>query len=604
MANWRPSTLMAGAFVLALALLIFDGVISYLNTQQLIEQSDLATHSRQVLASLEALRRNLTDAETSHRGFILTGEERFLEPYNSAVQEIPKELTNLRNLTAQNLKQQQQLEILNDLITRKMNGVNERIELRRTRGLESARIAIITGRGEEIMQEFRAVVREMRREENESLNVREASSQSSARTATFTSIASAAAGIVLMLGVFILLSREVRQRERAEAELRRSEENYRLLVESVQDYAIITLDPRGTVTSWNAGAQRIKGYAAEEIVGRQFSCFYVPEDVEQSKPERELKLAAAEGRMEDENWRLRKDGTRFWANVIITAMRDTTGQLRGFAKVTRDLTERKRAEEEIRNLNEELEHRVIARTAQLEAANKELEAFTYSVSHDLRSPLRHVDGFSKILMEEHQAQLAPEAQRYLERIRNGTQQMGHLVDDLLNLARVGRRELTLQVSGLNSIVQEVLSELKPETADRQIEWKISKLPFVECDPALMKQVFTNLLSNAIKFTRTRDRALIEVGDVKQNGGPAVFVRDNGVGFNMKYADKLFGVFQRLHRPEDFEGTGVGLATVQRIIHKHSGRVWAEGELDKGATFYFSLGSPESIPSETTKVSGR
>ncbi len=271
-----------------------------------------------------------------------------------------------------------------------------------------------------------------------------------------------------------------------------------------------------------------------------------------------------------------------------------------YRQLTAEIVERKRAEETTNRLNEELEHRA----AELEATNKELETFTYSVSHDLRAPLRHVDGFSKILMEEHQAQLTPEAQRYLERIRDGTQKMGHLVDDLLNLARVGRRELTLQVSGLNSIVEEVLADLKPETADRHIEWKISKLPFVECDPALMKQVFANLLSNAVKFTRTRDRALIEVGDVKQNGGPAVFVRDNGVGFNMKYADKLFGVFQRLHRAEDFEGTGVGLATVQRIIHKHSGHVWAESELDKGATFYFTLGNPESIPSETTKVSGR
>lgn len=604
MANWRPSTLMAGAFFLALALLVFDGVISYLNTQQLIEQSELATHSRQVLASLEALRRNLTDAESAHRGFILSGEERFLDPYNSAAQEIPSELATLRNLTAQNPQHQQRLDTLNGLITQEMNGANERIELRRTKGLEAARIAILTGRGEEIMQEIRAVIRDMRKEENESLGVREASSHASARTATFTSIASAAVAIVLMLGVFLLLSREVRHRERAEVALRRSEENYRLLVESVQDYAIVTLDPSGTVASWNLGAQRIKGFSAEEIVGQHFSCFYVPEDVERGKPERELKLAATEGRVEDETWRLRKDGTRFWANVIITAMRDATGQLRGFAKVTRDLTERKRAEEEIHKLNEELEHRVIARTAQLEAANKELEAFTYSVSHDLRSPLRHVDGFSKILLEEFQAQLAPQAQRYLERIRAGTQQMGHLVDDLLNLARVGRRELTLQVSGLNSIVEEVLSDLRPETAERQIEWKISKLPFVECDPALMKQVFTNLLSNAVKFTRVREHAVIQVAATSQNGRPAVFVRDNGVGFNMKYADKLFGVFQRLHRAEDFEGTGVGLATVQRIIHKHSGHVWAEAELDKGATFYFSLGNPECIPWETTKDSGR
>ena len=604
MASWRQSALVLGGFFLALALLIFDGFISYRNTQQLIEQSDLETHSRQVLASLEALRRNLTDAETGQRGYILTGEERFLAPYYSAVTDVPQEFATLRNLTAENAQHQQRLLRLNDLINQKMSGLKARIELRRTKSLEAATQAILEGYGQEIMNEFRAVIREIREEENEALAVREARSHASAHTATLTSITSAAVGIILMLGVFILLQREVWQRTRAEEALRRSEENYRLLVESVQDYAILTLDPNGIVTSWNAGAQRIKGYSAEEIIGKHFSCFYPPEETEGGKPERELKIAATQGRLEDNAWRVRRDGSRFWANVILTAMRDASGQLRGFAKVTRDLTERRRAEEEIQKLNEELEQRVIERTAQLEAANKELEAFTYSVSHDLRSPLRHVDGFSKILLEEFQPQLAPEAQRYLERIRAGTQQMGHLVDDLLNLARVSRRELTLQVSGLNSIVEEVLSDLKPETAERQIEWKISQLPFVECDPALMKQVFANLLSNAIKFTRTRERALIEVGDVKQNGRPAVFVRDNGVGFNMKYADKLFGVFQRLHRTEDFEGTGVGLATVQRIIHKHSGHVWAEAELDKGATFYFSLGNPGSIPSETTKASGR
>ncbi|MCL4522569.1 MAG: CHASE3 domain-containing protein [Acidobacteria bacterium] len=604
MATWRQSALVLGGFVLALALLIFNGFISYRNTQQLIEQSDLETRSRQVLASLEALRRNLTDAETGQRGYILTGEDKFLAPYKAAVTEVPEEFATLRNLTAENAQHQQRLQRLDDLIQQKMSGLKERIELRRTKSLEAASQAILEGPGQEIMDEIRAVVYEMRSAENEALAVREARSHASARTATVTSIASAVVGIVLMLGVFILLKREVWQRTRAEEALRRSEENYRLLVESVQDYAILTLDPFGTVTSWNAGAQRIKGYSAEEIIGKHFSCFHSPEETEGGKPERELKIAAAQGRLEVDAWRVRKDGSRFWANVILTAMRDASGQLRGFAKVTRDLTERKRAEEEIQKLNEELERRVIERTAQLEAANKELEAFTYSVSHDLRAPLRHVDGFSKILLEEFQPQLAAEAQRYLERIRAGTQQMGQLVDDLLNLARVGRRELTVQVAGLNSIVQEVLSDLKAETAERQIEWQIGNLPFVECDPALMKQVFANLLSNALKFTRTRERAVIQVATTLENGHSTVFVRDNGVGFNMKYADKLFGVFQRLHRPEDFEGTGVGLATVQRIVRKHGGKVWANGELDKGATFYFSLGNPESIPSKTTAESWR
>jgi len=235
------------------------------------------------------------------------------------------------------------------------------------------------------------------------------------------------------------------------------------------------------------------------------------------------------------------------------------------------------------------------------AANQELEAFTYSVSHDLRAPLRHISGFSKLLTEEYGSTLAPEAQHHVQRIQEGTRRMGMLVDDLLNLARVGRRELTLQISGLKSVVEELIRELEREYEGRQIEWRIGELPFVECDAGLMKQVFQNLLSNAIKFTRPRAQPVIEVGQKNENGSQVVFVRDNGVGFSMKYANKLFGVFQRLHRAEDFEGTGVGLATVQRIVQKHGGRVWAEAELDKGATFYFTLGTSE-IPELKVKAS--
>jgi signal transduction histidine kinase len=237
----------------------------------------------------------------------------------------------------------------------------------------------------------------------------------------------------------------------------------------------------------------------------------------------------------------------------------------------------------------ELEQRVARRTAELQHANRELEAFTYSVAHDLRAPLRHMQGFSDILIEDFAPQLSSGARQYLEKIVEGTRRMGALINDLLSLAQVGRQEAHMRATSLEAIVREVRDDLSYETAGRDIEWRTGPLSPAECDPGLMKQVFYNLLSNAVKYTRPREKAVIEIGQTVLKGRVAIFVRDNGVGFSMEHAVKLFGVFQRLHRREDFEGTGVGLAIVQRIIYKHGGRIWAEGEPDRGATFWFTLG---------------
>jgi PAS domain S-box-containing protein len=340
--------------------------------------------------------------------------------------------------------------------------------------------------------------------------------------------------------------------------------------------------------SWNQGSEKLYGFTREEAVGNISHALLrtqFPEPLEAI----EVTLKRA-GRWEGELVHRRRDGSVLVVASVWVLHRDSQGRPLRILEADTDVTQKNAAEQEIRKLNNELEQRVRERTAQLEAANKELEAFTYSVSHDLRAPLRHISGFSKMLAEEAGQSLPPDGQHYLERIQGGTRRMGQLVDDLLNLGRLGRQSLRLQVAELRPIVDSLIDELQPESVDRQVEWKIGDLPALDCDPGLLKQVLQNLLANALKFTKSRAPAIIEIGQKEEDGKLVIFVRDNGVGFNMKYSDKLFGVFQRLHRQEDFEGTGVGLATAQRIVQKHGGRIWAEAELDKGAGFYFTIGN--------------
>jgi light-regulated signal transduction histidine kinase (bacteriophytochrome) len=289
-----------------------------------------------------------------------------------------------------------------------------------------------------------------------------------------------------------------------------------------------------------------------------------------------------------ETERMRKDGTRMSVSLTVSPIRDVAGHVVGASAIARDITARKRAEEAISRLNEELEQRVITRTAQLEAANRELAAFSYSIAHDLRAPLRAIHSYAHILVDEYAPQLDADAQGYLQRMSSNALRMAQLIDDLLAFAQLTHRPLRKQPVAPEDMVREILDELRPEYEYRRVEIAIGKLPLCQADPALLRQVWVNLLGNALKFTRVRTVARIEVGCQHQQGRCVYFVQDNGVGFDMQYAPKLFGVFERLHRPEAYEGTGVGLAMVKRIIDRHGGRIWAEAAVDSGATFYFMV----------------
>jgi signal transduction histidine kinase len=285
-------------------------------------------------------------------------------------------------------------------------------------------------------------------------------------------------------------------------------------------------------------------------------------------------------------------------NHMLTQIDDRESALRqSEAQLRQALQAAEAASAKVRALNAELEERVGARTAELASANQELEAFTYSVSHDLRAPLRHIDAFAQLLDEEFGPSAAGQARHYLARISKGAQDMGRLVDDLLNLSRIGRTGAKHETVDLNRLIDEVLTELRLEIDGRDIQWRVAKLPLAQGDTGLIKQVFANLISNAIKYTRPRPTAVIEINREQVDGTEGIFIRDNGVGFNMKYADKLFGVFQRLHREEEFEGTDVGLATVRRIVQLEGGRIWAQAELDKGATFHFTRNGGNAVRKE-------
>src|SRR5271165_485759 len=446
----------------ALMILLGIGMLSYRSTVRSQEDREGVMHTHLVLEKLQAVLIDVTQTESGQRGYILTGDEKYLKPYQAGRDQVHPNIEEARKLTADNPRQQDAIRGLKQLVDARLALLGGRIEIRRTTGLMAGAEAVRTSDSEESMEGIRERINEMWSTEERLLNIRLEAAIASSRQMKAVIVLGNALATLILLMAGVVIHRETGRRNLAEQGLNRAKE------------------------------------------------------------------------------------------------------------------------------------RLERRTAELSETNIELESFAYSVAHDLRAPLRHIAGYSNVLTEDYGPQLDGEGRRHLEKLVNGAQKMGRLVDDLLSLSKIGRQELSLEAVPLDALLREVVEEVGRECSGREIEWRIGDLFNTDCDPGLMKQVFVNLLSNAVKYTARRKHAVIEVGQTIQNDKRVVFVRDNGVGFEMQYVDKLFGVFQRLHKARDFEGTGVGLAIVQRIIQRHRGRIWAEAETDHGATFFFALGTPENI----------
>jgi hypothetical protein len=347
--------------------------------------------------------------------------------------------------------------------------------------------------------------------------------------------------------------------------------------------AIVSKDLKGNVTSWNAAAEKIFGYTAQEMIGQPILRLFPTDRRDEDRVI--LNEILIGNRISGfETVRMKKNGESLPVSVTISPVKDATENIVGISKIIRDISRQKAAEKKIMDLAEGLEKRRV----ELEKANKELDAFSYTISHDLRAPLRHINGYAEMLKKA-LGELDPKAERYLKTITEASADMGQLIDGLLDFSRISRADLKHETIPSDKLVRQVIAGMELDYRGRNIEWKISDLPSAHGDPGLIKQVWVNLISNAVKYTRQRNPAVIEIGSTTGDGGKTVFyVRDNGAGFDMKFSQKLFGVFERLHRPEEFEGVGIGLANAKRIIGRHGGRIWADGVPDQGALFSFTI----------------
>lgn len=540
-------------------------------------------HTYQVLNASEALQSTIRDAEGQQRDFLLTGAEVYIPRYREAVAAERAALAKLRALTADNALQQKRIAEVERLAAARLARLDRGISLRRDQGIPAVTAAVDPGTGLRLMDDLAAKLAAVEMEEHRLLTER---NNTAAQQAAHTRAALAGGtGILVALLVFagLVIESDVGKLQASAKTLRRQAD----LLEKTHE-PIFSWSLGGAIDYWNRGAEELYGINSAEAVGKR------PHDLLQTRyPLGKAgieELLVQEGRWRGELTHVAGD-REIVVESLMTLVTEGEGR-KTVLEVNRDITETKRAHEAIRRLNHELEQRVKDRTAQLEASNQELEAFAYSVSHDLRAPLRGIDGWSLALSEDYGSILDTTAHQYLDRVRSETQRMGRLIDDLLKLSRTARAPLERESVDLTAMARSIADRLGETERGRKVEFRIEDGLASTGDAHLLEIVLTNLLGNAVKFTRPRDLARIEFGwmngAANGNGKRAFFVRDNGVGFDMAHAETLFGAFQRMHRQSEFPGNGIGLATAQRVVHRHGGTMWVEAAPDRGATFYFTI----------------
>ncbi len=390
---------------------------------------------------------------------------------------------------------------------------------------------------------------------------------------------------------FSKVVRDLTEKRNQEQAMMLSEERYRLLVEQVIDYGIFMMDDKGRIISWNEGAKNIKGYSEEEIIGKYFSIFYPEEDIIQGKPANELKIARQVGKYEEEGWRVKKDGSRFWANVVITAVYNNEGVLIGFSKVTRDLTERQKAEKALRESNQSfkmLANELRLTNAELSYANQELEQFTSIVSHDLQEPIRTIKSFLQLIQIRLNEKQYDDLSTYIQKSINASSRMRELIQNLLHYSQLSKGEIVEELVDVNELINQALQNLKSSVEASNAEIQVNnEVDVVRGDRVQLVQLIQNLVSNALKFTNS-SKPVIKIRCALEDGHLKCSIADNGIGIEENDLNKVFEIFRRLHTKKDYPGTGIGLAICKKIVDRHAGRIWPESKPGKGTTFHFTL----------------